>query len=116
MLNRQEIETMAQKRLNDKIYEIELEYYPMMSELDSKKDKLSQASDDDAINELNSEIEQLEFDSAQLYQTIVDLDNERARLREQYLQDIALLHVYFKQIGIMEYARDEIYSNIDFVG
>ncbi len=27
-----------------------------------------------------------------------------------------MLHVYFKQLGIMEYVRDELYSVVDFVG
>ena len=31
-------------------------------------------------------------------------------------EEIAVLHVYFKQLGIIQYIRDELYSIIDFIG
>ncbi len=30
--------------------------------------------------------------------------------------DASLLHVYFKQLGVVEYVRDELYSVVDFTG
>lgn len=30
--------------------------------------------------------------------------------------DVVLLHVYFNQMGVIEYVRDELYSVIDFIG
>ncbi len=30
--------------------------------------------------------------------------------------DAVLLHVYFKQLGVVEYVRDELYSVVDFIG
>ncbi len=30
--------------------------------------------------------------------------------------DSALLHVYFKELGVVEYVRNELYTEIDFVG
>ncbi len=32
------------------------------------------------------------------------------------IEDTALIHVYFKQLGIVNYTRDELYSAIDFIG
>ncbi len=32
------------------------------------------------------------------------------------LEDTAMIHVYFKQLGIINYIRDELYSGIDFLG
>ncbi len=32
------------------------------------------------------------------------------------MEDLALIHVYFKQLGIVNYIRDELYSAIDFIG
>ncbi len=31
-------------------------------------------------------------------------------------EEIAVLHVYFKQLGIIQYIRDELYSIVDFIG
>ncbi len=35
---------------------------------------------------------------------------------QRSVNDVILLHVYFKQLGIIHYVRDELYSVVDFIG
>ncbi len=35
---------------------------------------------------------------------------------ENPAEDMAVIHVYFKELGTIQYSRDELYSLIDFIG
>ncbi len=38
------------------------------------------------------------------------------KLESEVLKDVALFHVYFKELGMVQYLRDELYSIVDFIG
>ncbi len=48
-----------------------------------------------------------------------DLDlyrSELYKMESEVLENVALFHVYFKELGMVQYLRDELYSVIDFIG
>ena len=50
------------------------------------------------------------------YQEKLTEAEEELKFREEdAIHDVAYLHVYFKQLGIMQYTRDELYSVVDFI-
>ncbi len=41
-----------------------------------------------------------------------DLEDQKNNAAE----DMAIIHVYYKELGIIQYSRDELYSFTDFIG
>ena len=54
---------------------------------------------------LNHEISSLE-----------DLIPKLQREKEKLMEDLSLVHIYFREAGIVQYSRDQYYSLIDVIG
>ncbi len=108
--------TMDQIRNKDLIKKLVEEREGLQKLLEQTERELNTTHNSTAKEAINLEKEIITSQIEDVQKREIELNQERLRMQNQKLNDIAMLHVYYKQVGIMEYAREEIYSNVDFLG
>ena len=47
---------------------------------------------------------------------MISLNKKHDKLREEVLEKGTLMHIYFKELGVVKYQRDELYGAMDVIG
>ncbi len=47
---------------------------------------------------------------------LAELEHSRFLLTSGAADDMVIIHVYYKELGVVQYQRDELYSFVDFIG
>ncbi len=71
------------------------------------------------LNDTYNKRDNFEIDSPD-YETLngkaIQLEDKKTKLIVEAASDMAVIHVYYKELGVIQYQRDELYSFVDFIG
>ncbi len=90
--------------------------FPLQTKNEKDPEVVKQA---EAVEKLAKKLATLEKYSTEYYAVLAKsayANNTYDTLVAGAVEDMAIIHVYYRELGIVQYVRDELYSIVDFIG